>query len=115
MLKTIKLGSAQNKCNICSLKYIKRTRGGINRGEIDCPKAFDALDNRIPTHPFVTCLIEGIKVQALVDTGSMRSFINKDVYTVMDFNNDRIDKSDLEKCRSITGGTLDILGGLTEI
>ena len=58
----------------------------------------------------MTCLIEGIKVQALVDTGSMRSFINKDVYTVMDFNNDRIDKSDLEKCRSITGGTLDILG-----
>ena len=50
-------------------------------GEIDRPKTFDALGNRIPTHPFVTCSIEGIEVQALVDTGSMRSFINKDVYT----------------------------------
>ena len=49
-------------------------------------------------------------MQALVDTGSMRSFINKDVYTIMDFDNVRIDKSDLEKCRSITGGSLDILG-----
>ena len=49
-------------------------------------------------------------MQALVDTGSMRSFINKDVYTIMDFNNVRIDKSDLEKCRSITGGSLDISG-----
>ena len=65
--------------------------------------AFDALDNRIPAHLFVTCSNEGIEVQALVDTGSMRSFINKDVYTIMDSNNVRIDKSDLEKCRSITG------------
>ena len=40
----------------------------------------------------------------------MRSFINKDVYTIMDFNNVRIEKSDLEKCRSITGGSLDISG-----
>ena len=40
----------------------------------------------------------------------MRSFINKDVYTIMDFNNVRIDKSDLEKCGSITGGSLDISG-----
>ena len=37
-------------------------------------------------------------------------FISKDVYTIMDFNNVRIDKSDLEKCRSITGGSLDISG-----
>ena len=28
----------------------------------------------------------------------------------MNFDNVRIDKSDLEKCRSITGGSLDILG-----
>ena len=40
----------------------------------------------------------------------MRSFIRKDVHTIMDFNNVRIDKSELEKCRSITGGSLDILG-----
>ena len=40
----------------------------------------------------------------------MRSFINKNVHTIMDFSSVRIDKSDLEKCRSITGGSLDILG-----
>ena len=86
-------------------------QGAISTGgRLYRPKAFDALDNRILTHPFVTCSIEGIEVQALVDTGSMRSFINKDVYTIMDFNNVRIDKSDLEKCRSITGGSLDISG-----
>ena len=40
----------------------------------------------------------------------MRSFINKDIYTIVDFDNVRIDKSDLENCRSITGGSLNILG-----
>ena len=68
------------------------------------------MNNQIPTHPFVTCFIEGIEVKALVDTGSMRSFINKNVHTIMDFSSVRIDKSDLEKCRSITGGSLHILG-----
>ena len=47
------------------------------------------LDNQIPTHPFVTC---------------------SHVYTIMDFNDIRIDKSYLEKCRYITGGSLDISG-----
>ena len=42
----------------------------------------------------------------------MRSFINKNVHTIMDFSSVRVDKSDLEKCRSITGGSLDILGRL---
>ena len=81
-------------------------------GEIDRPKTSnaDALNNQIPTHPFVTCFIEGTEVKALVDTGSMRSFTNKNVHTIMDFSSVRIDKSDLEKCRPITGGALDILG-----
>ena len=72
--------------------------------------------DRIPTHPFVTCSIEGIEVQALVDTGSMRSFINKDVYTIMDFNV-RTDKSDLEKCCSapLQGALWIFQGGLKEI
>ena len=44
----------------------------------------------IPTHPFVVCNIEGVRVQALVDTGSMKSFIKKDIQDVIDFHCRRV-------------------------
>ena len=46
----------------------------------------------IPTHPFVVCNIEGVRVQALVDTGSMKSFIKKDIQDVIDFDCRRVNK-----------------------
>lgn len=51
----------------------------------------------------ISCFIEGVKVQALVDTGSMRSFISKEIHTVIDYDNSRVDKTVEERCRSITG------------
>ena len=63
----------------------------------------------IPTHPFVVCNIEGVRVQALVDTGSMKSFIKKDIQDVIDFDCRRVNKS-TERCNSITGDSLKIVG-----
>ena len=63
----------------------------------------------IPTHPFIVCNIEGVQVQALVDTGSMKSFIKKDVQNVIYFHCRRVNKS-VERCNSITGDSLDIVG-----
>ena len=63
----------------------------------------------IPTHPFVVCNIEGVRVQALVDTGSMKSFIKKDIQDVIDFDCRRVNKS-TERCNSITGDSLKIIG-----
>ena len=63
----------------------------------------------IPTHPFVVCNIEGVRVQALVDTGSMKSFIKKGIQDVIDFDCRRVNKS-TERCNSITGDSLKIIG-----
>ena len=63
----------------------------------------------IPTHPFVVCNIEGVRVQALVDTGSMKSFIKKDIQDVIDFDCRRVNKS-TERCNSITGDSLKTVG-----
>lgn len=72
----------------------------------------NCIDSKIPTHPFVVCNIEGVNVQALVDTGSMKSFISKDIHTIIDFDNSRVDKSE-ERCNSITGDSLHIFGNIT--
>lgn len=65
---------------------------------------------QIPTHPFVKCTIEGVNVHALVDTGSMKSFLRKDIYNIIiDFEGTRIDTAN-ERCNSITGDSLNIFG-----
>lgn len=61
-------------------------------------------------HPFVDCFIEGVRIRALLDTGSMKSFLNNHVHNVIDFNDLVIDKSGTHKCVSITGDNLNILG-----
>ena len=54
-------------------------------GRFSTPRLANSNMN-IPTHPFVICNIEGVRVQALVDMGSMKSFINKDIHDVIDFD-----------------------------
>lgn len=65
----------------------------------------------IPTHPFVECNIEGVNAHALIDTGSMKSFIRQDIYNTIDFEGNRLGKVN-EQCKSITGDPLNLLGKL---
>ena len=60
----------------------------------------------MPEHPFVACLIDGVPVNALLDTGSMKSFISDKVHNIFDCG--RLDKSQSQRCTSITGGDLNI-------
>ena len=60
------------------------------------------------THPLVSILVEGVCVNALIDTGSMRSFINDKVHAVFDFNNLQSSHVDNAHFVSITGDPLDI-------
>jgi hypothetical protein len=66
-------------------------------------------DIKIPTHPFVKCNIDGVSVHALVDTCPMKSFLRQDIYNIIDFEGNRVDKTD-ERCNSITGDSLNIFG-----
>lgn len=53
-------------------------------------------------------MIEGVQVQALVDTGSMRSFISDKVHTIFDFDNSFCKQVESARFVSITGDPLDI-------
>ena len=61
------------------------------------------------THPFIVCNIEGVQVQALINTGSLKSFIKEDIQNVIDFDCCRVNKS-TERCNSFTGDSLNIVG-----
>ena len=64
----------------------------------------------MPVQPFVECYIEGVPVRALLDTGSMKSFINTKIHAIIDFQGSLLDRSKGERCISITGGDLHVLG-----
>lgn len=64
----------------------------------------------IRTQPFVKCFINNVEVHALIDTGSMRTFINNKIHNIIDFDSTLIDTTVEERCVSITGGSLNILG-----
>jgi hypothetical protein len=70
----------------------------------------NATNDSLPEHPFVACLIDGVPVNALLDTGSMKSFISDKVHDIPDFDCDRLDKSQSQSKRftSITGRDLNI-------
>ena len=44
----------------------------------------------LPIHPTIQVTIEGVQVRALIDTGSMKSFISSHVHAVLDFDNNRL-------------------------
>ena len=64
----------------------------------------------IPAQPFVKCFINNVEVHALIDTGSMRTFISNKIHNIIDFDGTLIDTTVEERCVSITGGSLNILG-----
>ena len=69
----------------------------------------------MPEHPFVACCIDGVPVNALLDTGSMKSFISDRIHNIFDFDGGRLDTSQSHRCTSITGGALNIAGTISTI
>jgi hypothetical protein len=44
--------------------------------------SINVFNDSLPEHPFVACLIDSIPVNALLDTGSMKSFISDKVHNI---------------------------------
>ena len=72
-------------------------------------------NDSLPEHPFVACVIDGVPVNALLDTGSMKSFISDRIHNIFDFDGGRLDTSQSHRCTSITGGDLNIAGTISTI
>ncbi len=70
-------------------------------------------NDSLPEHPFVACFVDGVPVNALIDTGSMKSFVSDRIYNIIDFNCAKLNKSQAQRCTSITGGDLDIAGTIS--
>ena len=57
--------------------------------------------------------MDQVRVRALIDSGSMKSFISKSVQRTIDFDDLNFTKSKKEKCVSITGHHVNIEGHLS--
>jgi hypothetical protein len=83
-------------------------------GSPETSKNCDFINNStnvfVPEHPFVACLIDGVPINAFFDTGLMKSCISDKVHNIFDFDCGRLDKSQSQRCTSITGGDLNIAG-----
>ena len=73
--------------NCASNALLNDHRGGLTSGN---DPHLSILTNstmpkniKIPTRPFAKCTIEGVNVHALVDTGSMKTFLRKDFITIL--------------------------------
>ena len=56
--------------------------------------------------------MDQVRVRALIDSGSMKSFISKSVQRTIDFDGLNLTKSKKKKCVSITGHHVNIEGHL---
>ena len=56
--------------------------------------------------------MDQVRFRALIDSGSMKSFISKSVQRTIDFDDLNLNKSQKEKCVSITGHNVNIEGHL---
>ena len=96
---------------------LKRTRGGSKSlgGNAVRPETVSYYNSNsnfdiIPAQPFVKCQIDGVEVNTLIDTGPMRTFISDNIQKINDLDNKKLDTSVTERCESITGDALRILG-----
>ncbi len=95
----------------CSFRLLKD--GPNSSGSSDHPVvSTNTIDI---SHPLVDCFIDGVRVRALLDTGSIKSFIGQNGQRVIDFDNSLLDKSCAQTCVSITGDKLHILAQLSTI
>ena len=71
----------------------KRTRGGSKNlgGNAVRPDVSDNLNSfYIPAQPFVKCQVRGVEVNALIDTGSMRTFISDNIQKIIDLDGETL-------------------------
>ena len=116
-----------NEAIILELASTDRTllEWGDSRGTADNPSHFSNFNiircsnchrlghvaryySSLPTHPLVEICIEGVNVVVLLDTGSVKFFINENVHAALDFNNVRNQPVDPGRYISITGDPLNI-------
>ena len=57
--------------------------------------------------------MDQVRVRALIERGSMKSFVNQTVQRTIDFDERAIDKTIKQKCVSITGHNVNIQGHLS--
>lgn len=94
----------------------KLLRDGPNSGGSSDHPTVSTNSSKIDiNHPFVDCQLDGIPVRALVDTGSMKSFISYNAQRTIDFNDSLLDTSSAQQCVSITGDKLNILGQIRTV
>ena len=79
-----------------------------DRPGVSCDYSYVSLH----TQPFVKCFINNVEVHALIDTGLMRTFISSRIHNIIDFARTLINTTVEERCVSVTGGSLSILGHL---
>lgn len=104
----------QRLCESFKLPAGDSISGIAGRPWVSCDNCSNnKIDFSLPTQPFIQCLINNVEVHALIDTGSMRTFISNKIHSVIDFDNSLINTTVAERCVSITGGSLSILGHLT--
>ena len=64
-------------------------------------------------HPFVDCFVDEVRVRALIDSDSMKSFISQSVQRTIDFDDRKLNKLKKAQCVSITGHNVSIQGHLS--
>ena len=95
-----------------SFKLLKDGRkiGGDRAHRVVSKHIFDEC---LIVHPFVDCFVHEVRVRALIDSGSMKSFISQSVQRTIDFDDRKLNKSKSAKCVSITGHDVNIQGHLS--
>ena len=65
-------------------------------GRIHWTTAIAKSCSELPIQPVVAAKIEGIQVSALIDTGSMKSFISSHMHAILDFFGGKIGRKELQ-------------------
>ena len=92
--------------------FFKLLKNGRKVGRHRALPVVSTIDNSTIYHPFVDCFVDQVRVRALIDSGSMKSFISTSVQRTIDFDDLNLTKSKIEKCVSITGHHENIEGHL---
>ena len=88
------------------------SRPPVSNHDVCNNSSFNGGTCTIPVHPVVDCSLDGVKLRALVDTGSMRSFVNDKIVAVIDFHRVKV-REETPRCMSITGDPLNIFGNIS--
>ncbi len=72
-------------------KSFKLPAGNLMSGVTDRPEVRFDSKCVLPTQPFVKCFINDLEVHALIDTGSMKTFISNKIHNIIDFDGKLID------------------------